>query len=233
MTPPMRVLVIIPAWNESGAIAAVIQDVRSNVPSADVLVIDDASSDDTVEVARKAGATVVRLPCNLGVGGARRAGYLHARRNQYDVVVQVDADGQHDARYIPELIRKLDEADIVIGARFGGVGEYRVRGPRAWAMRFLSFVLSRVARSRLTDTTSGFRACNATVIGLYATWYPAEYLGDTIETIVRSARLGHRVAQIPVAMRERTAGTPSHSPLKAAVYLINAMLVLLLSLIRR
>jgi glycosyltransferase involved in cell wall biosynthesis len=233
MMESMRVLVIIPAWNESGSIATVIQDVRSNVPSADILVIDDASSDSTVEVARKAGARVVRLPCNLGVGGARRAGYLYARRNGYDAVVQVDADGQHDARYIPELIHKLGDADIVIGARFGGVGEYRVRGPRAWAMRFLSAVLSRVARSRLTDTTSGFRACNATIIELYSRWYPAEYLGDTIETIVRSARLGHRIVQIPVAMRERMAGVPSHSPLKATVYLLNAMLVLILSLIRR
>jgi glycosyltransferase involved in cell wall biosynthesis len=233
MTESMRVLVIIPAWNESGAIATVIQDVRSNVPSADILVIDDASSDNTVEVARKAGATVVGLPCNLGVGGARRAGYLYARRNGYDVVVQVDADGQHDARYIPELIQKLGEADIVIGARFGGVGEYWVRGPRAWAMRFLSVILSRVARSRITDTTSGFRACNATVIELYAKWYPAEYLGDTIETIVRSARLGHRIIQVPVAMRERMAGAPSHSPLKATVYLFHAVLILILSLIRR
>lgn len=233
MTASMRVLIIIPAWNEAGAIATVVRDVRSTVPSADILVIDDASSDDTVAVARKAGATVVRLPCNLGVGGARRAGYLYAQRNEYDVVVQVDADGQHDARYIPELIQKLGEADIVIGARFGGVGEYRVRGPRAWAMRLLSAILSRVAGSRLTDTTSGFRACNSTVIALYSTWYPAEYLGDTIETIVRSARLGHRIIQMPVAMRERMAGTPSHSPLKAAVYLMNAMLVLILSLIRR
>jgi glycosyltransferase involved in cell wall biosynthesis len=229
----MRVLVIIPAWNEAGSIATVIQDVKSNVPSADILVIDDASSDNTMGVARKAGARVVQLPCNLGVGGARRAGYLYARRNEYDVVVQVDADGQHDARYIPELIQRLDDADIVIGARFGGVGEYRVRGPRAWAMRFLSMILSRVAGSRITDTTSGFRACNSTVIDLYAKWYPAEYLGDTIETIVRSARLGHRIVQMPMAMRERMAGTPSHSPLKATVYLVNAMLVLVLSLIRR
>lgn len=228
-----RVLVIVPAWNEQGSIAAVVEEIVDVLPEADLLVIDDASTDDTAGVAATAGARVARLPYNLGVGGARRVGYRYAWDHGYDVVVQIDADGQHDPRYVPKLVDALDRADLVVGARFAGEGEYHVRGPRWYAMRLLSGVLSRLARTPLTDTTSGMRACNRSLIRLYATWYPAEYLGDTIETLVRAARTGHRVVQIPVAMRSRFAGTPSHSSLRALLYLLRAMLVLFLSMVRR
>jgi glycosyltransferase involved in cell wall biosynthesis len=227
-----RVLVIVPAWNEEGVIRHVVDEVLGELPGADLLVIDDGSTDDTANVAVAAGAYVACLPFNLGVGGARRVGYRYARDHGYDVVVQIDADGQHDPRYVPKLIDCLDTADLVIGARFAGEGDYRVRGPRRLAMRLLALVLSRITRATLADTTSGFRVCNRSLICLYARWYPAEYLGDTIETLVRAARTGHRVTQIPVAMRRRIAGTPSHPPLRAMVYLLRAMLVLLLSLIR-
>jgi hypothetical protein len=122
---------------------------------------------------------------------------------------------------------------MVIGARFAGEGAYQVRGPRAWAMKLLSTVLSRIAKTRLTDTTSGFKACNRQMIAFFANWYPVEYLGDTIETLVGAVRCGFVVRQIPVAMRERTTGTPSASPLKATVYLVRAGFVLLLAMIRR
>jgi len=227
-----RVLIIMPAWNEADSIADVITEVRGELPDVDVLVVDDGSSDDTATRAQAAGAHVTRLPFNLGVGGAMRTGYRYALEHDYDVAIQVDADGQHDPRYVPKLVDALDEADIVIGARFAGVGDYTVRGPRRWAMRMLSFVISRVAKTKLTDTTSGFRACNRSLIELFARWYPAEYLGDTVETLVRIARQGHRISQIPTAMRVRMAGTPSQSPIKATLYLARAGIILLLALIR-
>ncbi|MEV1075410.1 glycosyltransferase family 2 protein [Micromonospora parva] len=228
-----RTLIIIPALNESGSIADVVGEVRGELPGVDVLVVDDGSTDRTAAVATAAGATVAKLPYNLGVGGAMRLGYRYARDHNYDVAIQIDADGQHDPRYVPKLVDLLDENDLVIGARFAGEGDYSVRGPRRWAMVMLSAVLSRVARTKLTDTTSGFRAANRRVIDMFATWYPAEYLGDTVETLVHTARRGYRIRQVPVAMRKRMAGTPSHSPARAMIYLGRAFAVLTLALIRR
>ncbi|MET8234509.1 MULTISPECIES: glycosyltransferase family 2 protein [Micromonospora] len=228
-----RTLIIIPALNESGSIADVVGEVRGELPGVDVLVVDDGSTDRTAAVAAAAGARVAKLPYNLGVGGAMRLGYRYARDNDYDVAIQIDADGQHDPRYVPKLVDLLDDNDLVIGARFAGEGDYNVRGPRRWAMVMLSGVLSRVARTKLTDTTSGFRAANRRVIEMFAGWYPAEYLGDTVETLVHTARRGYRIRQVPVAMRKRMAGTPSHSPAKAMIYLGRAFAVLTLALIRR
>lgn len=228
-----RVLIIIPALNEAGSIAEVVGEVRGELPGVDVLVVDDGSSDRTAAVAAAAGARVAKLPYNLGVGGAMRLGYRFARDHDYDVAIQIDADGQHDPRYVPKLVDLLDDNDLVIGARFAGEGDYQARGPRRWAMVMLSAVLSRVAGTKLTDTTSGFRAANRRVIEMFAGWYPVEYLGDTVETLVHTARRGYRIRQVPVAMRKRMAGTPSHSPVKAMIYLGRAFAVLTLALIRR
>jgi hypothetical protein len=126
----------------------------------------------------------------------------------------------------------VQQADIMIGARFAGVRGYRVRGPRRWTMRILSVVLSMVARTRLTDTTSGFKACNEVAIRLFASNYPAEYLGDTVESIVIGARAGLKIRQVGVSMRERIAGRPSHSPLRAGVFLFRALLALAVALSR-
>ena len=125
-----RLLVVVPAWNEAASVSGVVAEVRAAVPQAECLVVDDGSSDDTAELARAAGARVLRLPYNLGVGGAMRAGFRYARDRGYSTVVQVDADGQHDPRDIPGLVALLDEDDIVIGSRFAGVDGYGVRGPR-------------------------------------------------------------------------------------------------------
>jgi glycosyltransferase involved in cell wall biosynthesis len=228
-----RILIVMPAWNEAKSIYGVIREIQGELPHADVLVVDDGSVDDTAGQARAAGAIVARLPYNLGVGGAMRLGYRFAEAHDYDFVVQVDADGQHDPRYVPKLIDALATADVVIGARFAGEGRYRVRGPRKWAMVLLSKVVSRIARTKLTDTTSGFRATNRKGTSLFASWYPVEYLGDTVETLVYAARRDVKIAQVPVAMRTRVAGTPSHSPIKATIYLIRAAAILALSVVRR
>src|SRR5215471_16493047 len=145
-----RVLIVIPAWNEAGSIGEVITELGGELPGVDVLVVDDGSTDQTAAIATAAGATVARLPFNLGVGGAMRLGYRYGYEHGYDVVIQLDADGQHDPRYVPKLVDALDEADLVIGARFAGEGDYIVRGPRRWAMVMLRTVLSRLAGTRLS-----------------------------------------------------------------------------------
>ncbi|MEV4712696.1 glycosyltransferase family 2 protein [Micromonospora sp. NPDC049374] len=233
MVDGKRLLIIIPALNEAASIGDIVGEIRGELPAADVLVVDDGSTDHTAAVATAAGARVARLPYNLGVGGAMRLGYRYARDHDYDAAVQVDADGQHDPRYVPKLVDLLDDYDLVIGARFAGEGDYTVRGPRRWAMGMLSLVLSGLAGTTLTDTTSGFRAANRRMIEMFAHWYPVEYLGDTVETLVHAARRGYRIQQVPVAMRRRMAGSPSHSPTRAMIYLGRALAVLTLALIRR
>jgi glycosyltransferase involved in cell wall biosynthesis len=224
--------VVLPAFNESGSVAHVIAEIQRELPGMACLVVDDGSSDDTAAVAAQAGAAVARLPFNLGVGGAMRLGFRYALANGYDAVVQIDSDGQHDPASVPDLLAGLDHADIVIGARFAGVGEYSVRGPRKWAMNLLSSTLSRAAKTRLTDTTSGFKACGPRAVRLFSAHYPAEYLGDTIEALVIALRNGLSVTQVPVSMRERMAGQPSHDPFKAAVYLSRAVFALFFAFAR-
>jgi len=183
-------LVIMPAWNESEAIGNTIAEVLEFGPACDVLVVDDGSRDDTARVARAAGATVVQLPFNMGVGGAMRTGFKYAKAHGYKQVIQVDADGQHDPRDIKAVLDGLRDADIAIGARFADAGNYTVRGPRKWAMNVLAWTISRLARTKLTDVTSGFRAANAKAIRQYLDHYPAEYLGDTIDSLVVAIRSG-------------------------------------------
>lgn len=226
------VLVVVPALNEEDSVGAVVRSVSAAVPSARCLVVDDGSSDRTALRAREAGAIVLSLPYNLGVGGAMRAGFRYARDHGHAVVVQVDADGQHDPASIQQLLAQLESADLVIGARFAGIGDYGVRGPRRWAMRILAHVMSRVARTRLTDVTSGFKAAGPRAVALFADNFPAEYLGDTIEALVIGARAGLTIRQVPVAMRQRQGGEPSHRPWKAAVYLTRACAAFLLAMLR-
>ncbi|MDT0164735.1 glycosyltransferase family 2 protein [Actinotalea sp. AC32] len=231
---PRSLLVVIPAWNEEEALPAVLAEVRASGLDADVLVVSDGSTDRTAELARAAGAAVLDLPYNLGVGGAMRAGFKYAVRNGYTGVVQLDADGQHDPLAVPDLLRAAadERADLVVGARFAGVGSYAARGPRRAAMRLLSVILSRVTRTRLTDTTSGFKYVGPRALVLFAREYPAEYLGDTVEALVLAARAGLTVRQVPVTMRARQGGTPSQSPVKAAVFLVRALLALVVALSR-
>ncbi len=228
-----RVLVIIPALNEAESVAGVLAEVRAARPTAHVLVVDDGSTDDTRATAMRAGADVLSLPFNLGVGAALRAGFRYAVRFDYDVAVQVDGDGQHDPAEIERLIEALGEADLVIGARFAGRGSYEVRGARRLAMRMLARSLSARTNATLTDTTSGFRAFDRPVIELFAREYPAEYLGDTVEALLIAGRAGFRVLQVPVEMRPRLHGKPSQSSVKSVLYLARAVLAMLMSRSRR
>ncbi len=221
-----------PAFNEEESVGAVVREVFAKVPGVSVLVVDDGSTDASSRVARAAGAQVATLPFNLGVGGAMRVGFRYALENDFQNVVQIDSDGQHDPASVPSLLAALHGSDLVLGARFAGQGDYAVSGPRQWAMRLLAFILSRITKTKLTDTTSGFRASGPRAVRLFAEHYPAEYLGDTIEALVIASRAGLTVKQVPVSMRHRAGGVPSHNPFKAAAYLSRAFLALIFALVR-
>lgn len=232
--PAARALIVVPAWNEERNVGDTVREIRAATPDLPVLVVSDGSTDRTAQVAGAAGALVLELPFNLGVGGAMRAGFRYAVRHGFTAAVQVDADGQHDPTEVPALLDKLADADVVIGARFStGDDGYRVRGPRKWAMVVLSKILSRLAKTRLTDATSGFKATGGRALPVFAEHYPVEYLGDTIESLVIALRSGCVVTQVPARMRPRRGGAPSHRPIKSMIYLFRAGFALLLALIRR
>lgn len=212
-----RLLVIIPALNEAATIAAVIGEARTHL-SCDVLVIDDGSFDATAEKAREAGATVVSLPYNLGVGGALRTGLRYAARQGYNRVVQLDGDGQHDAREATRVLDLLEDGyDLVVGSRFAA--GYDLGRTRRFTMRLLSRIVSRRLGARITDTTSGFRAMGPDAIELFSRHYPSDYLSDTVEALLMAAAAGLRVAEVDVEMRPRQGGVPSTPGAKGLYHL--------------
>lgn len=225
-------LIVVPALNEETVIVEVLKEVFETNPGVTCLVVDDGSTDRTSEVARATGALVATLPYNLGVGGAMRVGFNFALANGFENVVQVDGDGQHNPRDVVRLVKELEHADLVLGARFAGSGSYEAKGPRKWAMVVLAKLLSRSAGAQLTDTTSGFRASGPRAVRLFAEHYPAEYLGDTVESLVIAARAGYTITQVPVSMRERAGGAPSHSPIKATVFLVRVGIAMLFAFLR-
>ncbi len=230
------VLVVLPAFNEEESAALVVKEVLATAPDVHVLVVDDGSTDRTAAIAREAGADVVSNVFNLGVGGAMRVGFRYARAHGYHAVVQVDADGQHDARDLPRLVDPLDDRpapQVVIGARFAGLGDFPVPRARRLAMRLLASYLSHMVGVPLTDVTSGFRAHNRAAIELFARTYPADYLADTVESLVIAADAGGTVVQVPVTMRRRYSGTSTQSTGRAALYLVRVVLMLALALLRR
>lgn len=228
-----RTLVAIPAWNEQGSIAEVIAKVNEHRPDADVLVVNDGSTDDTARLATEAGATVVSLPFNVGVGGAMRAAFLYAKRHGYTALVQVDADGQHDPADLDRLIDGLADADVVVGTRFHPNSMYFVGGPRRWAMVMLSKTLSRMNRGTISDPTSGFRSAGPRAIALFAVDYPADYLGDTVGSLAIAIRRGLVIHETPVTMYFRQTGRPSKNALWSALYLGRATLAIIATSLQR
>ncbi len=222
------VLVAVPALNEAGTIASVVLEVRKALPSADIVVVDDGSSDDTGERASAAGATVLVMPFNVGVGGALRAAFLYARDHGHDVVLQIDGDGQHDPRQAELLLEALDAgASVVVGSRFLDASEtHEIPAVRRMAMRVLGRLVSAVAGTKLTDTTSGLRAADRRAIELFAQHYPAEWLGDTVESLVLASRAGLTIAEVPISMRERQGGSPSQGSLRSMLYFGRALMAL-------
>jgi glycosyltransferase involved in cell wall biosynthesis len=229
-----KTLIVIPAFNEAANLLFVLDEISLSAPELDVLVVDDGSTDNTFELASEHGVAVLRLPFNLGVGAAMRLGFKYASQNGYESVVQVDADGQHVPKEIDSLLSKLDRFDVVIGSRFAdGASGFEVTGSRRLAMRLLASSLSKITKVKLTDVTSGFRASGPRAIKLFATSYPPEYLGDTIESLVIAHRSGLLIMEVPTTIRQRLTGTSSQSTIKALIYTVRASFVLLLALLHR
>ena len=222
----MRTAVIIPAFDEADALPAVLADLATHVPDHEVIVVDDGSTDGTHLAAVAGGATCLRLPFNLGIGGALRLGFRHAVREGYDRAYQFDADGQHDATQIPTLLAALDDADMVIGSRFATNRGYRVGRSRGVAMALLRHLVGAISGQRFTDTSSGFRAFRRPVLEFFATEYPMEYM-ESVEALVLAVRHGFTVHEVPVTMRDRSAGTASNRNLRLVYHFVRLLIVLL------
>ncbi|MGQ9585004.1 MAG: glycosyltransferase family 2 protein [Anaerolineae bacterium] len=230
---PKRYLVIMPAYNEAANIEAVIHELRQVVGTADLVVVDDASRDDTARRARDLGAVVLCHPCNLGYGGAVQTGFRYAVERGYDFAVLMDADGQHDPRNIPALLDVVQggQADVAVGSRFLGRMEYQA----GWLRRFGAWVFQRVASlatgERVTDPTSGFQALNASALRFLA-WdnYPTDFPDTDVLLTLHMA--GFRVREVPVVMRERRAGVSMHTNWGAFYYVAKMFLSILMVFLR-
>jgi hypothetical protein len=229
----VRSLAIVPAFNESGSIGDVIDEIRASDPTLDVLVVDDGSADDTCEVAARHGAEVVRLPFNLGIGGAVQTGFRYAAGLGYELVVRVDGDGQHDPAQIGLLTPPVlaDEADICVGSRFAGPGGYRSSATRRLGIRLLARTVSLLTGQKLTDTTSGFQVLNRRAIELFADDYPHDY--PEVEAAVMLHKHGLRLVEVPVTMRERATGVSSITALRSVYYMVKVLLAVLVGMLRR
>jgi glycosyltransferase involved in cell wall biosynthesis len=220
-----KVLVVVPAWNEQASIAKVISELKTR--GFDVLVVDDGSTDKTSLIARQNGAITIRLPFNLGVGGALRCGFKYAVQHGYEAVVQCDADGQHPVDHIESLISTAAQGNfhMVIGSRFlNDEGKMELSLIRRLAMRILSRSASRACKTLITDATSGFRIIAVPLLDELAEKLPAYYLGDTYEALVSSGRAGYRIKEIPAPLMEREHGKSSAHPVKAARLAVKAIL---------
>jgi glycosyltransferase involved in cell wall biosynthesis len=212
-------MVLLPAYNEEGAIGHVIEGVRQVLPKAAIIVIDDCSTDNTVKVARKAGATVVCIPCNLGIGGAVQTGFKFAREHNYDVVVRLDGDGQHDPDEIPALYAALmsGRADAVFGSRFiGKDSDMSIPIGRRLGIKTFAFLVTLLTRQRATDTTSGFMCLNRYAVGVLADFLPQDY--PEVEGRIILHKAGLSTLELPALMRSRIAGMSSINSWRSIYY---------------
>jgi glycosyltransferase involved in cell wall biosynthesis len=227
-------LALIPAYNEVATVADVVRSVHSRAPFCDVLVVSDGSTDATAATARAAGAEVVELPFNLGIGGAVQAGFVYAKEHGYSYMVQVDGDGQHDPSEIATLQATMDgdpALDMVCGSRFLVPGEYLAPISRRTGIHVFAFLLSRIVGQRVTDPTSGFRLYNRRAIELFSGDYPHDY--PEVEAVLMMHTHRMRMAEVPVRMFERGGGRSSISSGKSVYYMIKVLLAIFVGLLRR
>ena len=233
----VRTLVFIPAWNEEASVTEVIADVRKALPEADVLVVDDGSTDETAARARAAGVLVASLPFNQGLGAALQTGYLYALRHGYETCAHLDADGQHPPEEVARLLAEVtaDRADLVIGSRYheGAVaasGDYQPTFSRRVGISVFRFFLTLATRQRFTDTTSGMRAANRRVMALFSVHYSPDFA--EIESLQLAVRQGLRVEELPVRMLERAGGSSFLTPVRSAFFIFKGLVVLLVGQFR-
>lgn len=228
----MKKIVIIPAYNEAASIENTIKDIVENAKGFDYVIINDCSKDNTYEICEKNKFNVLNLPLNLGIGGAVQTGYLYAYENGYDIAVQFDGDGQHDAKYLnamSEIIEK-EEIDMVIGSRFIDKEGFQSSSMRRVGIKYFSVLIKILTGARVTDPTSGLRMCNRKIIGMFAENYPKDY--PEPETTVKVLRKKMKVKEIPVIMRAREEGTSSITPKKSIYYMFKVTIAILIERIR-
>lgn len=224
-----KVLLMIPAFNEQDNIRDVLSDIQTHAPEMDCVVINDCSTDGTREVLRELGANYLDLPINLGIGGGVQTGYRYALEHGYDIAIQFDGDGQHDARFLRDLAAPIEAgtADVVIGSRFLEGEGFQSSALRRFGIQFLSGWIRMLCGVRVLDVTSGMRAVNREMMELYAREYAQDY--PEPEAILTGGLYGARIAEVPVRMRERKNGTSSISPVRSVYYMIKVSLNLVLA----
>lgn len=229
----MKSLVIIPAYNESDSIAWTVNQLKKDAPDFDYLVINDCSTDNTLEICRENGFPVLNLPVNLGIGGAVQTGYMYASVFGYDICVQLDGDGQHDAGFLNEMRDMLtDEGlDMVIGSRFIEKKGFQSTGARRTGIKYISRLLKRTTGVYISDPTSGMRMINRRTIELFAKNYPREY--PEPESLAMIIRNGYKVGEKAVVMRCRQGGKSSISPLKSVYYMIRVSISIIMEKFRK
>lgn len=221
---PLKIIAIVPACNEEKNIAPVIADLRKNQPGIKIVVLNDASTDQTEKVARASGVTVLNLAVNLGIGGAVQTGFIYARDEKYDIAFQFDGDGQHLASEISKLLEPLirKETDVVIGSRFLEKGGFRSSLARQAGIRLISLVNKLLTGRKIMDSTSGFRAFNQKAISFLAENYSQDY--PEPEAVVQLFRNGFNILEVPVQMRARLSGQSSIRPIHSFYYIIKVLL---------
>ncbi len=229
----MKKLVIIPAYNECRSILKAVDDIKIHAPDFDYVVINDCSTDGTLDVCRKYSLNHVNLSVNLGIGGAVQTGYIYACQYDYDAAVQFDGDGQHDAAYLERMAQELaeTESDMVIGSRFIEKEGFQSSGLRRIGIRYFSVLIWMLTGRKVTDPTSGMRMVNRDVMQIYAGSYPKDY--PEPESVMAVLRMGKKVTEIPVVMKERKEGTSSIGGLRSVYYMIKVTLAILMERLRR
>ena len=223
-----KVLLIIPAYNEEESLRSLIEEIKAACPEVDYLVVNDCSSDDTERLLEELGANYITLPCNMGIGGAVQSGYRYAMQNGYDIAIQIDGDGQHDVRFVKDMVKLIEDkqADVVIGSRFIDKEGFQSSQARRIGIRILSMLIRLMCGAKVKDVTSGFRAVNRRFIELFAENYPDDY--PEPEVIVTAKLYGAVIKELPVVMRERTTGKSSINLKRSIYYMIKVSLAIII-----
>ena len=223
----MKKLIIIPAYNESSNIERTVEAIIKDAPDFDYVIINDCSKDNTLEICQKNGFNVVSLPINLGIGGAVQTGYLYAKKNGYDIAVQVYGDGQHNPSFLNQMVEELknNQVDMVIGSRFIKNEGFQSSFARRIGIRYFTWLIKLMTGTRITDATSGLRMINRGLIERFADNYPDDY--PESETVVEALLNDYKVKEIPVIMNERQGGVSSISMSKSVYYMIKVTMAIL------
>ena len=228
----MKKLIIIPAYNEEACIEKTVENIKRSAPSFDYIIINDCSGDRTKEICENNQFQYINLSVNFAIGGAVQTGYIYALENHYDVAVQVDGDGQHDAAFLNEMAAFMEknQANMVIGSRFIEKKGFQSSGLRRMGIKFFTGLIKILTGRTITDPTSGLRMVDREIIKMFAENYPKDY--PEPETVVAVIRKNMKVKEIPVVMKERQGGVSSISPKKSVYYMIKVSLAIIIECLR-